>query len=68
MMIPQIVKIYVNKDASTLAFSSWFMFMLISVVWIIYGFAHKEKAVIFANCAWIIAYVFTLVPYFVLEF
>ena len=45
MMIPQIMKIYIEKDASSIALTSWILFLFPAILWTIYGISHKEKAI-----------------------
>jgi uncharacterized protein with PQ loop repeat len=61
MMIPQILKIYIEKDASSIALSSWLLFLIPASLWVIYGFSNKDKVIICCNLAWLIAYLFTVV-------
>lgn len=52
--IPQVYVIYAKHDASGVSASSWFLYVLFSIVWLLYGIAHRERALIFANVLWII--------------
>lgn len=61
MIIPQIVKIYVEKDASSIALASWLLFLFPAIIWVTYGFSHKDKVIIVCNSAWVVAYVFVVV-------
>jgi uncharacterized protein with PQ loop repeat len=61
MMIPQIWKIYEEKDASSIALSSWILFCFGALCWTYYGYLHKEKVIIYSNIAWIVAYIFVIV-------
>ena len=61
MMIPQIIKVYVNKDASSLAFSSWLLFLIVAIMWIWYGFSKKDNILIITNMGWIIADIFMII-------
>ncbi len=46
--IPQIVKIFFEKNAQGLSLISWSIFLALSVPWIVYGFVHREKPIFFA--------------------
>ncbi|MBL4694824.1 hypothetical protein JKY72_05650 [Candidatus Gracilibacteria bacterium] len=61
MMIPQILKIYSEQDASSIALSSWMLFVVSSVMWMIYGFVHGQKVIIMSNTAWLIGYVSVII-------
>jgi uncharacterized protein with PQ loop repeat len=49
--LPQVLKIYVTRDAEGLALVSWTAYAALNVVWILYGYKHKEKPIIIANIA-----------------
>lgn len=44
--LPQLFKIWSNKDATGVSFISWASFSIISIVWFVYGILHKDKAII----------------------
>lgn len=44
--IPQIIKIFSERDASGVSFWTWSFFLVLTVPWIVYGFVHKEKPII----------------------
>ncbi len=47
--IPQVFKIWIEKDASGVSLITWSGFSVISVMWFIYGYLHKEKPVMIMN-------------------
>ena len=57
MTIPQIMEIWVGKDASGVSALSWVSYMLVSIFWLVYGLLHKEKPIIFGNTIWLFLYV-----------
>ena len=57
MMIPQILNIYINKDATSIVLSTWLLFLGPASLWIAYGFSHKEKVIIASNIAWVTGYI-----------
>jgi len=61
MMLPQILKIFIEKDASSIALSSWLLFLLPASMWVIYGFSHKDKVIIICNGAWFISYLLVII-------
>jgi uncharacterized protein with PQ loop repeat len=61
MMIPQIIKIYVEKDASSIALSSWLLFLFPASLWVVYGISHKDKVITICNSAWAISYLFVII-------
>jgi len=54
MTIPQIIKIWLHKNAAGVSAISWSSYLVIAVFWLIYGFMHKEKPIILANILLII--------------
>lgn len=61
MMVPQIIKIYAERDATSIALSSWLMALFPAILWVVYGGAHKDKVIIICNVAWMIAYLMIVV-------
>jgi uncharacterized protein with PQ loop repeat len=53
--VPQIVDIYIGKDASGVSLITWGAYTLFSIPWIMYGFVHKERVLIVNNTLWLIA-------------
>lgn len=47
--LPQLFKILIEKSAEGVSAISWFSFSVISLMWFIYGFIHKEKPIIIVN-------------------
>ena len=54
MTIPQLLKIWVEKNATGVSVISWAAYLVLSVFWLIYGVMHKEKPIIFSSVLWII--------------
>ena len=55
MTIPQILMIWVEKNASGVSVVSWVSYMFIAIFWLLYGIVHNEKPIIFANCFWLVS-------------
>ena len=53
MTIPQVTKIWIDKNASGIAVISWVTYLITTIFWLIYGIMHKEKPIIFLNIIWI---------------
>lgn len=64
MLIPQILKIWVDKNASGVSLISWLAFLVGSCFWLGYGIMHKEKPIIFAYSLWICFKVFLIIGIF----
>ena len=52
--IPQLIKVWVEKDASGVSSLSWFLFSGISITWLVYGILHKDRHILLMNAALII--------------
>ncbi len=52
--IPQVTEVWIGKDASGVSLISWVAYTFSATVWLLYGIAHKDKPIIFANILWII--------------
>ncbi len=46
LVIPQIFKIWIEKEASGVSLFSWIAYVCFAFIWLIYGIAHEEKAII----------------------
>lgn len=49
MILPQMLKIWLNKDATSISLITWLGLCIISSSWIIYGLLHKDKPIIVTN-------------------
>ena len=54
MTIPQILEIWLNKDAGRVSLITWSIYILSAICWLIYGIIHKSKPLIITEIAWII--------------
>lgn len=54
MTIPQLTKIWVEKNASGVSAVSWGAYLVTAIFWLLYGILHKEKPIIFTYSAWIV--------------
>ena len=53
MAIPQILKIWVEKNASGVSMLTWSMLLIFSLFWITYGIIHKDWPILFTNIGWL---------------
>ncbi|MBU0981826.1 hypothetical protein KKC94_03995 [Patescibacteria group bacterium] len=56
-MFPQILKIYLTKNAESIAMSSYIIMIGFALIWLSYGFKHKDKPLIISNYLWISIYI-----------
>ncbi len=54
LTIPQVWKIWVDKNAAGVSAISWSAYLVTACFWLAYGISHKEKPIIFTNILWII--------------
>lgn len=54
MTLPQVLRVWVGKDASGVSPVSWLAYLIVAVFWLAYGISHKEKPIIFTNSLWIV--------------
>lgn len=55
VIIPQILKIWVDKNTNGVSLFTWVGFLIASLFWLFYGLIHKVKPIIVVNMAAIIA-------------
>ncbi|MBI2315006.1 hypothetical protein HYU93_03050 [Candidatus Daviesbacteria bacterium] len=55
VIIPQILKIWVDKDTNGVSIITWIGFFIGALFWLFYGIIHKEKPIILTNSAVLIA-------------
>ncbi len=60
LAIPQVLKIWSEKDASSIALITWVLLIIPAFLWVIYGFSHKEKPIILSSSAWILIYLLVI--------
>ena len=61
MTLPQVFKIWVEKNAAGVSALSWGAFAVLAVFWVIYGFMHKEKPIIITYICWIVVEVLIVI-------
>ena len=54
MTLPQLTKIWMEKNASGVSIVSWGAYAILAIFWIIYGVMHKEKPIILTYSAWFV--------------
>jgi len=52
--LPQLMNIWVLKNASGVSAISWGAYMIGASFWLTYGIAHKEKPLIFTYSVWVV--------------
>jgi uncharacterized protein with PQ loop repeat len=54
MTIPQIYQIWGTKKAQGVSLLSWSFYLLAAVIWLLYGFKVRDKAVVWASILWVL--------------
>jgi len=54
MTIPQILDIWVDKNAQDVSLTTWVLYTFAALFWLLYGIAHRNKPIIIAHILWII--------------
>ena len=49
VLLPQVIQLYVSKDAAGLSFVTWSFGCVINFLWSFYGYVHKEKPLCVAS-------------------
>jgi uncharacterized protein with PQ loop repeat len=53
MTIPQVTKIWVERNASGVSIISWCAYIFTAAFWLIYAILHRERPLILSSCIWI---------------
>jgi len=51
--IPQLTKIWIDKEVSGVSIITWLGFLLGSIFWLCYGIIHREKPIIVTNILYV---------------
>lgn len=54
MSLPQIIRIYIGKNAVGVAPLSWLLYAVFDIPWIFYGVVHKEKPIVVGYTCWLV--------------
>lgn len=52
--VPQVIKVFVSDDGTSIALSTWVMYNLTSLIWMWYAILHREKIIFIAQLMWLI--------------
>ncbi len=48
-LVPQIIQIYMAKNAEGISLITWLLFTLLNILWALYGAVHKDRLIFYAN-------------------
>lgn len=54
MTLPQLHTIFVLHEISGISALTWGAYAILDIPWIVYGFVHKERVIIFAYTLWFV--------------
>lgn len=54
MTFAQVFDIWLRRDASGVSWQTWMTYLFSSIIWCLYGFAHREKPIIISNILYVI--------------
>jgi uncharacterized protein with PQ loop repeat len=55
-IIPQIVKIWIQRETEGVAITTWVGFLISTIFWLAYGIIHKQKPIILTNTIALLAH------------
>lgn len=53
-VLPQIIQTFETRDVSGLSLSTWILWEVLTIVWLLYGFLHKEAPIIVSQSIYLI--------------
>lgn len=48
-LLPQVIQVYKTQDTGSLALPTWLVLGTLNLVWLIYGFVHRDKPIMLTN-------------------
>ena len=59
--IPQLDKVYITHDVSSLALSSWVLYVIFGSVFVVYAFSKRLKPLIIEGLLWLLIYLLMVI-------
>ena len=53
-MLPQIVQVLVSHSSAGISLTTWVLFCVFALFWLVYGIAHEEVPIIVTNSLWVV--------------
>lgn len=54
--IPQIYKVYITHDVSSLALSSWLLYVIFGFIFVVYAISKRLKPLVIEGSLWVAIY------------
>lgn len=51
-VLPQIYQIYITHHAADVSATSWALMFIVTMPWIFYGLAHRDKSIVISFILW----------------
>lgn len=51
-VLPQIYEIFSTQDASGVSLTTWVLIFIVTLPWVFYGFAHRDRSIIVSFILW----------------
>lgn len=48
-LLPQVIQVFKTQDASSLSLPTWLILGILNLVWLLYGFVHRDKPIMLTN-------------------
>src|SRR3989338_7497972 len=48
-LLPQVIQVYKTQDVSSLSLPTWLILGILNIVWLLYGFVHRDKPIMLTN-------------------
>ena len=59
--VPQIYEIWSERNAAGVSFMTWTLFLVTSIVWLVYGISKGDRPLIISNALWIVGEIIIMV-------
>lgn len=53
MTVPQVVKIWLDKNAAGVSLASWIAYLIAAIIWLTYGLYYRNRPLIVAYLLWL---------------
>lgn len=54
MGLPQAYEVWVNQNVAGVSLLTFSMWMLFAVVWIVYGYVHRDRPIFYMHIGWLL--------------
>jgi len=59
--VPQLIKIFGEHTVSGISIASWFGYIGLTLLWLLYGLVHKERPIIITQALWLVVNIVTVI-------